>query len=331
MKSGDGIGLISQHNSEETQIDIVLKRQLWAVGGGKGGIGKSLTTLLLGVTLTRWGKKVIIVDADLGGSNIHILAGIHSPQCTLADFMERRVENIGDIALDTPVKNLRVICGADDILGMANPKSAQTARLLNNLKSLEADIILLDLGAGTSYHTMDFFLFAPHKIVILTPQATSIQNAYGFIKSCLLRKLTRDFSMDAQCMEIIKQAIHSPGKEKKDIITRLKEDFLSLGEEYEARLSDCVDEMKIGLIVNMVRESKDVTLGRSLLDVTAQYLSLTMEYMGFIEEDKRLINAVNNMADFMKEDTGAMTEMGFYDLASRVIKKIYKESRGITG
>jgi flagellar biosynthesis protein FlhG len=331
VESGRGTGLTSQQHSAEISIDTELKRQLWAVGGGKGGVGKSLTTLLLGVTLTRWGKKVVIVDADLGGSNIHILAGINSPPYTLTDFMERRVENIGDIALDTPVKNLRVICGADDILGMANPKSAQTTRLLNNLKSLEADIILLDLGAGTSFSTMDFFLFAPHKLVVLTPQATSIQNAYGFIKSCLFRKVTRDFSLDPECMEIINQAINSPGKEKKDIIARLKEDFRSLGDEYEARLSDCVDEMKIGLIVNMVRESRDVTLGRSLLDVTAQYLSLNVEYMGFIEEDKRLIQAVNNMSQFMKDSTEAMTEMGFYDLASRIIKKIYKESRGISG
>jgi flagellar biosynthesis protein FlhG len=281
--------------------------------------------------LTRWGKKIIIVDADLGGSNIQILAGINSPPYSLADFMEKRVENISDIALDTPVKNLRVICGADDILGMANPKSTQTTRLLNNLKSLEADIILLDLGAGTSFSTMDFFLFAPHKIVVLTPQVTSIQNAYGFIKSCLFRKLTRDFSSDSECMEIINQTINSPKKEKKNIIAWLKEDFLSLGEEYEARLSDFVDEIKIGLIVNMVSESRDVTLRRSLLDVTAQYLSLNMEYMGFIEEDKRLINAINNMAEFIKDNTEAMTEMGFYDLANRVIKKIYKESKGITG
>jgi flagellar biosynthesis protein FlhG len=281
--------------------------------------------------LTRWGKKIIIVDADLGGSNIQILAGINSPPYSLADFMEKRVENISDIALDTPVKNLRVICGADDILGMANPKSTQTTRLLNNLKSLEADIILLDLGAGTSFSTMDFFLFAPHKIVVLTPQVTSIQNAYGFIKSCLFRKLTRDFSSDSECMEIINQTINSPKKEKKNIIAWLKEDFLSLGEEYEARLSDFVDEIKIGLIVNMVSESRDVTLGRSLLDVTAQYLSLNMEYMGFIEEDKILINAINNMAEFIKDNTEAMTEMGFYDLANRVIKKIYKESKGITG
>jgi len=331
VKSDNGTGLTSQQNSEETEIDTQLKRQLWAVGGGKGGVGKSLTTLLLGVTLTRWGKKVVIVDADLGGSNIHILAGINAPAYTLTDFMERRVEDICDIALDTPVKNLRVICGADDILGMANPKSAQTTRLLNNLKNLEADIILLDLGAGTSFSTMDFFLFAPHKIVVLTPQATSIQNAYGFIKSCLFRKLTRDFSMDPECMGIINQTINSPSKEKKDIISRLKEDFLSLGMEYEAKLADCVDEMKIGLIVNMVRESRDVTLGRSLLDVTAQYLSLNMEFMGFIEEDKRLIQAINNMAEFMKDNTEVMTEMGFYDLASRVIKKIYKESKGMTG
>lgn len=131
-------------------------------------------------------------------------------------------------------------------------------------------------------------------------------------------------------MEIINQTINSPKKEKKDIIMKLKEDFLSLGEEYEARLSECVDELNIGLIVNMVRESKDVTLGRSLLDVTVQYLSLNLEYMGFIEEDKRLIHAINNMADFMKDNTRAMTEMGFYDLASRIIKNIYKESKGIS-
>lgn len=330
MESGGGPGLTSQEHSAETQIDTQLKQQLWAVGGGKGGVGKSLTTLLLGVTLTRWGKKVIIVDADLGGSNIHILAGIHSPPHTLSDFMERHVENVSDIALETPVKNLRVICGADDILGMANPKSTQTTRLLNSLKSLEADIILLDLGAGTSFSTMDFFLFAPHKIVVLTPQAKSIQNAYGFIKSCLFRKITRDFSMHAECMEIINQTINSPRKEK-DIIASLKEEFLTLGEEYEARLSECVDEMKIGLIVNMVRERKDVTLGRSLLDVTDRYLSLKLEYMGFVEEDKRLIHAINNMCEFMKDSTEAMTEMGFYDLASRIIKRIYKESKGISG
>jgi len=331
MKSADAPGLTGQHDATEMQIDSQLKRQLWAVGGGKGGVGKSITTLLLGATLTRWGKKVIIVDADLGGSNIHTLAGIHKPSCTLADFMEKRTENISDIALDTQVKDLRVICGADDILGMANPKNSQTSRLLNNLKNLEADIILLDLGAGTSFSTMDFFLFAPHKIIILTPQATSIQNAYGFIKSCLFRKLTRDFSASKECMALINEAINFPAKEKKDIVSRLKDEFRSLGEEHEARLSACVDEIKIGLIVNMVRESKDVTLGRSLLEVTSQYLSLPMEYMGFIEEDKRLTHAVNNMAEFMKDSTGAMTEMGFYDLASRVIKKIYKESKGITG
>ncbi len=120
-------------------IDKQLKSQMWAIGGGKGGVGKSIITLMLGASLTRWGKKVIIVDADLGGSNLNMLTGINNPPYTLADFMQRKIDNIEEVALDTPVKGLKVICGADDILGMANPGSAQKARLFNHLKKLKAE------------------------------------------------------------------------------------------------------------------------------------------------------------------------------------------------
>jgi flagellar biosynthesis protein FlhG len=170
--------LLSQ--SADVQIDPQLRKQLWAIGGGKGGVGKSLITVMLGATLTRWGKKVIIVDVDLGGSNINHLVGIRNPAYTLEDFIHRRTEKIEDVALDTPVENLKVICGAGHILGMANPKSAQKARLFNNLAKLEADIILLDLGAGTSYATLDFFLFASRKLIVLSPETTSIQMPMDF-------------------------------------------------------------------------------------------------------------------------------------------------------
>ncbi len=317
--------------SGETHIDEQLKSQFWAIGGGKGGVGKSLVSVMLGSALTRWGKKVVLVDADLGGSNLHTLTGIHNPQYTLADFMNGKIKDIEKIALETPVRNLKVICGADDILGIANPKSSQKARLFNQLKKLNADIILLDLGAGTSYTTLDFFLFAPNKIVLLTPQSTSIQNAYGFVKTCLFRKLTREFRRDPECMELLFRCNNSGGEEKINTIARLKKEFVKLGEERENRLSACIDELNMGLLINMVRQKKDIQIGRSFIPVVNDYLSITTEYLGFIEYDKRMDKSVNKMSDFLSDGTGntIMTEMGFYDLSNKLVKKMFKDSKGI--
>ncbi len=308
------------------QIDMELKSQLWAVGGGKGGVGKSLITVMLGASLTRWGKKVILVDADLGGSNLNLLTGIKYPRYTLIDFMQRKVENIEEIALNTPVENLKVICGADDILGIANPKNAQKIRLFNHLKHLKADIILLDLGAGTSYTTLDFFLFAPNRIILLSPQSTAMQNAYGFVKTCLLRKLTRAFRNDAECMKLINRCIDSGEDERIDTITKLKDAFTSLGKEQGSKLSACIKSLKMGLLINMVKEHKDINLGRSFITVANEYLTINPEYLGFIEYDKRVDKSINRMADFLKDGMGIITEMGFYDLASKIVKKMYKES-----
>ncbi len=161
--------------------------KFWAVGGGKGGVGKSLVTVLLGAALAKLGKRVILVDADLGGSNLHTLLGIRYPKFTLVDFIKKAVPSLEEVLTETPVANMKMICGADDILGVANPKSTQKIKIFNHLQNLAADIILIDLGAGTSFTTIDFFLFAPQRMVVLTPQVTSMQNAYGFIKSSLYR------------------------------------------------------------------------------------------------------------------------------------------------
>lgn len=314
---------------EDHQIDGELKRQFWAIGGGKGGVGKSLISVMLGASLTRWGKKVILVDADLGGGNLNLLTGINHPPHTLVDFMRGDIDNIEDIALDTPVKNLKVICGADDILGIANPGSAQKTRLLNNLKKLEADIIMLDLGAGTSYTTLDFFLFSPHKIIVMSPQTTAIQNAYGFIKTCLFRKLTREFRGDGDSMELINRCINAGDEEKIATVEELKDKFTALGKEQMDKLSACIKDIEIGLVINMVKDNKDIMLGRSLLNVTNEYLSIRPEYLGFIEHDKRLLRSINKMSNFLKDGTEIMTDMGFYDLANKVVKRIYKKSKGL--
>src|SRR5262245_29791260 len=88
------------------------RRQVWCLGGGKGGIGKSLLTASLGWQLARMGKRVVLVDADLGGANLHTCLGLNTPEHTLGDFIQRRVEKIEDVVVETGTPGLRLVSGA---------------------------------------------------------------------------------------------------------------------------------------------------------------------------------------------------------------------------
>src|SRR4051812_8546463 len=78
-------------------------KQIWAVGGGKGGVGKSLIAANISIALARAGKKVCAIDLDLGAANLHTCLGIEIPQVTLSDFFSRREPDIKNVLVPTPV------------------------------------------------------------------------------------------------------------------------------------------------------------------------------------------------------------------------------------
>ena len=298
-----------------------LKKRLWAIGGGKGGVGKSVTTVMLGAMLAKLGKKVLLVDADLGGSNLHTFLGIRYPANTLADFIHRQVKDIDHVIMDTHIKNLTLICGADDILGMANPKYSQKMRIFNQLKKIKADLILLDLGAGTSFTTIDFFLYAPNKIIVLSPIITSLQNAYGFIKSSLYRKISRIFNDDPQCLDLVSRGMASGEIERIESIDELKSAVRSIGEEQYNKLSECLDEFRINLIVNNIKSGSETKIGRVLQSVANNYLSLNPEYLGHINFDPMLDKHINEMSAFLANCGSGISGACIYDIANKVIKQ----------
>jgi flagellar biosynthesis protein FlhG len=297
-----------------------IKDKFWAVGGGKGGVGKTVVTLLLGASLARMGRKVILVDADLGGSNLHTFVGIRYPEHTLVDFINKRVDSLEEVVMDTPIENLRLICGADDILGIANPKYTQKTRLFSHLKRLEADIVLLDLGAGSSFTTIDFFLYAPNKIVVMTPQVTSIQNAYGFIKASLYRKLHEAFNRDDEALELLKRTSRATEGETIDSMAKLFEAFNDLGEEYQKILMECLHEINIKLLVNMVNYPNEKNVSNIIRSVAKNYLNLEVESLGTIQYDTLLHESINNMAGLLNNRKGGVAANNFYEIACRMLQ-----------
>jgi flagellar biosynthesis protein FlhG len=143
--------------------------QIWPIGGGKGGSGKSFLTSSLGRISAGLGKKTLVIDLDLGAANLHTLVGVPHPQKSFSDFIRRRIVQLEDTVVETPFENLFLISGAHDHFDIANLPHEQKAKTLRAIMKLNYDCILLDLGAGTSFNTLDFFLVSQNGIFITTP------------------------------------------------------------------------------------------------------------------------------------------------------------------
>ena len=168
-----------------------------AVGGAKGGIGKSIFAANLGMMLTSRGLKVAMVDLDLGGSDLHIYLGHKRiPETTLNDFLNRKIASLGDAAVDC-AEGPMLIAGDCGELGAANIPFQRKMRLMDNIRKIEADYVVLDLGGGTDYNTLDFFLASDLGIILTTLDQSSYLEAYAFIKTALQRKLTRLFGAES--------------------------------------------------------------------------------------------------------------------------------------
>jgi len=160
-----------------------------SVGSGKGGTGKSMVLTNLAILFAKAGKKVCIVDLDIGGANAHIFFGLFEPNTTLTDFLTRKVDNLNELVHTfESFYNLQIIPGTGDTLQTANMSYQEKQRLLRAIAAIDADIVFIDVGAGTSYHTLDFFMAADLQICITMPEPTSIMDFYTFIQLATIRK-----------------------------------------------------------------------------------------------------------------------------------------------
>ncbi|MET0286568.1 MAG: P-loop NTPase [Polyangiales bacterium] len=165
---------------------------IWAVAGGKGGVGKSVIAANLAVAVARRGLRCLLIDADLGGANQHTLFGVEKPRGTLDAFLAGEEKELSSVATPTRFHGLSLIFASSDALGSANPKHSQKQKFLRHVRKADADVVVLDLGAGTSFNTLDVFLIARVQLVVTTPELTAIQNAYGFIKCAHARAKSQE-------------------------------------------------------------------------------------------------------------------------------------------
>ena len=292
---------------------------VWAIGGGKGGVGKSLVSVLIALELARNNEKTILVDGDLGGANLHTLMGIKTPDRTLNDFINRSYKDLHEICVSTPVANLDLICGASEVLTMANPQYAQKNKIMQGVMSLSADHVVIDLGAGTSYNVLDFFLIAHKPIVVLTPQPISIQNAYAFVRNAIYRKLSRMVSQKPSLHELIKVAMNPKNESKmrtiRDLLDAVQKSY---GKKITQEIVNAISEVQPLLITNFARDNRDANAGKIVKLVAEKYLTVNAKEIGAIEYDPIMEKKISQMVPISKLDAVSPARVSIAQIISHL-------------
>jgi flagellar biosynthesis protein FlhG len=288
-----------------------------AVGGGKGGIGKSLVSANLGVALASRGQRVLLVDADLGGANLHTCLGVNQPTTTLSDFMLRSKARLEEVIVPTGVPNLSLIAGALDVLDAANLKYAQKQRLLRGLQTQSVDYLILDLGAGSSFNTLDFFVIADHGLLVLLPEPTSVENAYRFVKAAFYRRLQQVESQYG-IEDLVESALSTregAARTPQQIIQFVRQESPALAERLEKELS----AFRIKLVVNQARTHSDQNVGAAVVAAWKKFFGLEMENLGAISYDDEAWRAVRRRRPIVLERPDSPAALGIQHIAERLL------------
>jgi flagellar biosynthesis protein FlhG len=265
--------------------------RLVAVGGGKGGVGKTLVAANLAAALAQAGCRVVVVDTDLEGANLHTVLGVGAPRASLADYVAKRETDLRKLLIDTPIPGLRLIAGTHGHLGVPQPRSFRRVALLGELRKLPADIVLVDLGAGTHPSVMDYFLVGDDGILVLTPEPTSVENAYSFLRAAFYRRLRLAMTSES-ARALVHQAMDQGNERGIRTPLDLLREVRAIAPEEGLSLTAAIQGFRPRIVVNSVRSAEDVRLGFAVRSVCRKYFGIAADYIGYVNYDDAVTQAI---------------------------------------
>ena len=279
-----------------------------SVGGGKGGVGKSFVVANLAVAIAETGRRVVAVDADLEGANLHTCLGLRAPQVSLADFVAQRVDDLGKLVSETQFDGLQLIAGTHSRLGDAQPSRARRVRLMQALRTLDTDYVVLDLGAGSEASVLDYFLVADEGLVVLAPEPTSVENAYTFLRAAFYRRL-RLAMLGHGARDLVTRAMDLRNERGIRTPLDLLKEIETIDSQEAARFSQTMRSFRPRLVVNQARTAEDVRLGFAICSVCKKHLGFEPEYLGYVNHDeaaRQSISARKPVLDFKRDSDAAI-------------------------
>lgn len=288
-----------------------------AVGGGKGGVGKTCVAVNLAVEIARRGWRVVLVDADLSCSNVEMVLGTHARSNLDAFFHARGRKDLGPIVCDTPYENLRLVPGTSGLLEVANPRYQKKQAFIRELKQLEADLVVIDLDAGAHLNTLDFFLMTDaNALMVITPEKTSIDNAFKFLRAALFRRIER-FYQSQDVTLLLKRTETLP-----DFLAKLHCTTFLSPEQKRAISGEIVAiarSVRPKVVVNRARNAYEAQIANNILRKFARHkLMIDTMSLGYLCFDHGVQEAVNSGEPFVVRFPNQALSASIADMANRL-------------
>jgi len=304
------------HLADESMVPRSTPKLL-LVGGGKGGVGKTCFSVNTAVEVARRGWRVVLLDADLSCSNVDAVLGVESLR-RLDDFFDQPgAKSLDGVLCATPYDNLRLIPGTTGLLQVANPRYQQKLVLIRELLRLDADLVIVDLDAGAHLNTLDFFLMAEDSgVLVITPERTSIDNAFKFLRAALYRRIER-FYRSAELAVLLKRnetlghflaALRASDGFEQALVEHICDEIDRLARSFRPRI-----------VVNKASNAYEAKIAGNILSKYArEHLCVEPELLGHVLFDQYVSVAVNSGVPFVVSKPKAKISRCITDIANRL-------------
>lgn len=288
-------------------------RRVIAVGGGRGGVGKTTLAANLGVYFAQLGRDVLIIDTDAYSSGLHALLGLEAPPLvTKEDMEEGKAEPVA-----TSVPGLRLVPTAFDPMTATPIRPSRAAYWMKMIQELNVDYVLVSLGASTSSSSLDLFLYADVGICVTVPEPLAVEHTYRFCRALYQRTLRRALMKERFKLRLVEKVVASlpPLATPRDFIAEVKRFDEAVASLAAAQLSRVTPHV----VVSQTRVRSDLELGPQMSAVSERFLGIPLDYLGHIEHDDAVWLTVRHRQPLLIESPTSRSARNVERVARRIL------------
>jgi flagellar biosynthesis protein FlhG len=288
-----------------------------AVGGGRGGVGKSLIAVNIAVYFAQLGKEVVLVDADAAGSNLHAHFGLKAA-CMEPDVDEEGPGVLRRALVPTSVPGLLLLPAAHDAVTPGPAlRAGRKMRWLSALRELPADYLVIDVGCGHGDFALDLMLAADIAIAVTVPEPPAIETTYRFLRAAFRRRMRRVLIRDKVRASFLERAFVDLGTLPApiELVHRLWKADRSLAELAWVH----AQAIRVQLVVNQTRVRTDSELGTWMSGLVSRHYGVALDELGHVEYDDTVSLTVRRNRPLLVDSPTSKSARNVERIARRVV------------
>jgi flagellar biosynthesis protein FlhG len=306
-------------SSHDVSRDLGVKSvgRFIAVGGGRGGVGKSLVAVNLAVYFAQLGKAVVLVDADPAGANLHTHFGLRAASIE-PDVGADGLDSIRRALVATSVPGLSLLPAAHDAVSPGlSLRAGRKMRWLAGLRALPAEYLVVDVGPGHGDFAVDVMLAADIAIAVTIPDPPAIEATYRFLRAAFRRRMRRALVRDRLRSSIFERALVELGRLPSpiELVHKLARMDKTLADMAWIEAS----AMRVQLVVNQTRIRTDTELGAWMSGLVSRHYGIALDELGHVEQDDTVWITVRRSKPLLVDSPTSKSARNVERIARRVL------------